>query len=219
MAKKWKDVLDVYGAAWRVTPAEIAELGDLINDAELALAKVQDKASRNHEDTVHCNEVFKKMTEFMRYLKKNFFNMPPRTAEEIAKLGLDETDKHSNIPPPDNVVSVDSRPVANGLIELVFHIIGSVITDRDESDYGYRVYLGVEDASAAPDFLGKFGRYLPGPPASGGALSFSFFTHRKHDVVECDERDRGKKIWVAVRLENQKGEAGHWGPLMWTIIP
>jgi hypothetical protein len=101
----------------------------------------------------------------------------------------------------------------------VLHIVGSVVADNDESDYGYRVYLGVEDPAAAPDFLGKFGKYLSGPPASGAALTFSFFTHRKHDVVECDARDRGKRIWVAVRLENRKGDAGHWGPLVWTIVP
>jgi hypothetical protein len=61
MAKRWKTVLDTYGVSWRITPAEIAELGDLTQDAESALAKVLDKALRNHVDTVHCNEVFKKV--------------------------------------------------------------------------------------------------------------------------------------------------------------
>jgi hypothetical protein len=115
------------------------------------------------------------------------------------------------------VVTGKTRPQANGLIEVVMEIVGELIQDGYASDYGFRLSVGVEDPVTTT--LGKYGRYLAGPPMNGLELGWSVFTRKKRAVLEFDEQDRGKKVWFVVRLENAKGQSGPWGPLFWTMIP
>jgi hypothetical protein len=43
------------------------------------------------------------------------------------------------------------------------------------------------------------------------------YTHR--ELFDFDKADRGKTVSFCIRLENAKGAAGPWGPLLSTIIP
>ena len=219
MAKLWAAVLTDKAAEWHIDLArEIEPFKELIAPAEAALEKVQDKSSRTHVDSVNCETAFKALAEKMRYIKNNFFNSPPRTAGDLALLELSPRDPPSDIKPPLSVVGVKSRPLANGLIEALMETVGDSAKDSDASYYGYRVFVGIEDAGGEGK-LSKFGKYLVTPPQSGTELTYSFYTKRKRDVVQCDEPDRGKKLWLCVKLENGKGQTGPWGPLFWTIIP
>ncbi|GHU81567.1 hypothetical protein FACS189468_4480 [Spirochaetia bacterium] len=219
LARQWAAVLADKASDWGIPAAMVSGFIGLITAAEEALAKVQDKSSRTHVDSVVCNMAFKALTEQMKFLKNNYFNCPPRTEEEMAMLGLRKRKQGGTVPAPLNVVGVETRPLANGLLELVLTIIGDLVPDTDASDYGYRVYLGVEDPAAAPGALGRFGHYLSGPPINGRELTYSFFTKRRRDVVQCDEQDRMKKLWICVMLESESGKQGPWGPLFWAPIP
>jgi hypothetical protein len=221
MAKVWAVVLDAKTTAWNIPAAQVTTLDDLISAAEDGLNKVQNAATRTHVDTVNCTAVFAALTEDMRFLKNNYFNSPPRTDADLALLELTPHDRNpTDVPPPENVVTGKTRPQANGLIEVVMEIVGEMIKDAKASDYGFRISVGVEDpAAATANTLGKYGRYLSGPPVNGLELGWSVFTRKKREVLEFDEQDRGKKVWFAIQLENAKGQAGPWGPLFWTVIP
>ena len=219
MAQVWKGVLDSKAGLWNVPAAAVTDIGNLISASQAALTKVQDKASRTHVDSVACNAAFKALADGMRLLKNNYFNHPPRTEEELAMLELSVRNSPSAIPPPLNQVAGKTRPLGDHLLEALLEIIGDLVKDADASDYGYRVYVAVEDPAAAAGAVGKYGKYLPAAPQSGADFNWSFFTHRKRDVFDFDERDRGKKVWFIVHLENAKGERGTWGPLFWTVIP
>jgi hypothetical protein len=219
MATVWKSVLSDVGSSWNVLQSDQTKFGGLIEDAAEALEKVQDKASRTHVDSVTCNTAFKALVETMRYLKNNYFNSPPRTEAELAMLELTPHNPRSDIPPPLNQVTGKTRPLGDHLLEALVEIVGDLVKDTDASDYGYRVYVGVEDHNAVIGSAGKYGKYLQAAPQSGTDFNWSFFTHRKRDVFDFDEQDRGKKVWFIVHLENAKGDRGPWGPMFWTIIP
>ena len=72
MALVWKGVLENKGDSWSVPAAALTNFGNLVSAAQLALAKVQDKASRTHVDSVACNAAFKALVDGMRLLKNNF---------------------------------------------------------------------------------------------------------------------------------------------------
>jgi hypothetical protein len=103
---------------------------------------------------------------------------------------------------------------------VTLEIIGDMLRDTKASDYGFRVYAGVEDpVKAAAGGKSAYGKYLAAAPQAGDDLAWSFFTQRRKDIFDFDETDRGKKAWFCVHLESQSGLQGPWGPLFWTIIP
>ena len=195
---------------------------DLTEDAENALAKVQDKASRTHVDSVACEEAFKALVDYMRSIKNHYFNPPPRTAVELGLVGLTKRNIGSSIPKPENQVGGKTRPLGDHLIQVEFEIIGDMVKDTKASDYGIRVYVAIEDPAAAPGAMGKYGPYHPTAPLSGPEFSWSFFTHRRREIFDFEETDRSKRCWFIAYLEREKGGQdgiGPWGPLFWTVIP
>ncbi|GHT88963.1 hypothetical protein FACS1894137_17610 [Spirochaetia bacterium] len=153
---------------------------------------------------------------YMRYIKGN----RDLTARDYKDFRLDVPNTlRTKVPVPGNQAQGTCRPLGNGLLQVIIEIIGSAVKDSAAADYGYRVYAGVVDSGADPEAAGKYGRYLPGPPLNGLALSWSTFTRRDREVFEFDAQDRGKTVWFCIVLENAKGDSGPWGPLLSTIIP
>ncbi|GHU81417.1 hypothetical protein FACS189468_4000 [Spirochaetia bacterium] len=218
LAHQWAGVLADKASDWSVPAARVTALNGLITTAEEALAKVQDRSSRSHIDSVACQTAFAALKAEMQFLKNNYFNSPPRTAEELAMLGLADHNPPGPIPSPENQVTGKTRPLGDHLLELRMEIVGDMIRDQEASDYGKRVYAAIED-SANAGAPSKYGKYLAAPPLSGEDFSWSFFTRRRGEIFDFNEQDRGKKVWFIVHLENAKGDKGPWGPLFWTIIP
>ncbi|GHU82017.1 hypothetical protein FACS189468_5680 [Spirochaetia bacterium] len=218
LAQQWAGVLADKASDWSVPAAQVTALNGLITPAAETLAKVQDRSSRSHVDSVACQTAFKALTEHMRFLKNNYFNSPPRTAQELAMLGLAGHNPPGDIPPPENQVTGKTRPLGDHLLELRMEIVGDMIRDQKASDYGKRVYVAIEDSVNAGT-SSKYGKYLAAPPQSGEDFSWSFFTRRWGEIFDFNEQDRGKKVWFIAHLENAKGDKGPWGPLLWTIIP
>jgi hypothetical protein len=166
-AQQLTDLAD-FAPDYGVPSAEVTAYIALRAAAEAAYTKTQDKPNRTKVDVVVCNEAFKAMDTKMRFLYHNYFNSPPRTAEERTRLGLPILDNtKTDVPTPQNTAGIETRPLSNGQIELSLSIIGT--SDSAASDYEFKVFLGIEDAAATG--MGKFGRYLGGPPVSGKELT------------------------------------------------
>jgi hypothetical protein len=222
MALTWSEVLDQKSDAWSIPAGQVSAFDAVMVAAQSALAKTQNTATRTHADTVACETAFKALVEKMRFMKNNYFNSPPRTAEDLALLGLSEHGAPTPVPKPENQVTGKTRPLGDHLILLELQIVGDMVKDTRASDYGFRVYVAVEDPAAAPGAKGKFGPYLTSPPQSGLDFSFSFFIKHKREILDFDETDRMKKAWFCTHLEREKGGQegkGPWGPLIWTAIP
>jgi hypothetical protein len=217
MARQWLTVLGDYGAGWDIPDTRIAELATVTDASDATLAKTLDKASRTHVDSVACASIFKVLAARMRYLKNNSYNIPPRSAAELAMLGLAPKKPGSPIPKPKNQVAGITHPLGDHLIEIILEITGDMV--RDVPDHGFRVFAGVLDGNAAPGAKGRYGKYLAAPPLDDTDFSWSFLTQRRREIFDYDETDRGKKAYFLVRHETATGLKGPLGPIFWTIIP
>jgi hypothetical protein len=195
MANQWIAVLNDKGADWNFPTTEKTALIAVAGAAGENLEKVQDTSSRSHVDTVACNEAFGALVAKMRFDKNNYFQSPPRTAVDLALLGLSPRDPPGAIPAPSNQVSGKTRPLGDHLLEVELEIIGDMVADTKASDYGYRLYAAVVDpVLAASGTLGPFGPYVPAVLTQGAEFSYSFFTHRRREIINLPETDRGKKV-------------------------
>ena len=56
------------------------------------------------------------------------------------------------------------------------------------------------------------------PPASPDQLTESFSTKRRRDIIQLPFEASGKKIYMAVQIENNKLK-GPWGPITSMLVP
>jgi hypothetical protein len=208
--------------AWGVPVAEFTELGTLYGAAQALLRKAMDEAERTHVITVECQGAFKALTAKMRFFRDRYFKIPPLTEGDWAALGFREKDDHpSTIPVPDGVptVSLSYPGGPHELAAYLGHLAGTAELE-DESDYGYAVYLGIMPPGGATlEEAASEKHYLMKPPADGKGLSHYRFTRRRKEKILFDAEDAGKTVYVCSRYENQKGQAGQWGPVVSAVIP
>jgi hypothetical protein len=220
MATDWLAVLATKAAAWGISAAEVAELTDLVQDAQSALAQAKNESTRTPAATALCKERFKRMIEKMRYDKNHFFLSPPLTPSEIVSLGLKPHDTNpSPIPPPKGFAEADISYPGVGTLELHCRPVAGQPPLDERSDYGYRVYYGVMPVggASAEDATGTK-RELVKAPQTGADLPHSQWVRRKRERFSFPG-DSGKTVWIAIRYENSKGQSGPWGPLTSAIIP
>jgi hypothetical protein len=220
MATDWLAVLATKGAAWGITPAETAELADLVQDARNALTQARNETTRTPVATAVCRECFKVMEEKMRFLKSHFFLMPLLTAADFVSLGLKPHDNNpSPIPPPKGFAEADISYPGVGTLEVHCRLVAGQPPLDERSDYGYRVYYGVMPVggASAEDATGTK-RELVKAPQTGADLPHSKWVRRKKEQFHFPG-DSGKTVWICIRFENSKGQSGPWGPLTSAIIP
>jgi hypothetical protein len=92
-----------------------------------------------------------------------------------------------------------------GRHELGLKIVYVTGNPTDKANKGFRIWYTVTAPGEAP-------------PANPDALTKSFSTKRKKDVIEFAFDDSGKIAHFAVQIENE-GKKGPWGPLVSALIP
>ena len=208
--------------AWGIPQDKFAGYGTAYGAAQAALQRVQDKAERNHVDTVACNLAFDALREIMRFFRNHYFLMPPLTKVDWAELGFREKDTTpSPVPAPTDVPMV-SISYPGGPPVLLAHLAplpGTQPLD-DGSDYGYALYVGVmPQGGATLEQAASVKHYLMEPPKDGEPLKHYKFTRRKNERVVFDSSESGMTAYMCGRYENQKGWVGEWGPVVSAIIP
>ncbi|GHT90055.1 hypothetical protein FACS1894137_19410 [Spirochaetia bacterium] len=220
MADVWIRVLTEKAAEWNIDfLAVVAPLIAKRDKAKASFLRTLDTTTCTAVEYAQAEADFADLIEAMRFIKNNFLNSPPRTAAEMVSVKLHKHAEPSITPQPEHVLTGNTKPVANGILELT---IAYVEKDRVHSaaDYGNKISIAVEDAEgAAAGKSGRFGRYLAGPPECREDYTHSFFSHRMVNLVKCAEQDRGKKIWFCLSLENRKGWEGPPSVLFSSIIP
>jgi hypothetical protein len=219
MAKTWAKVLKEKGSRWGVTPADISELDDLIEDADKWLARAK-SSDRTAVITANCQEAFAALVAFMRNLKARKFFSPPMTNGDIVEMELKPKDT-TKTPVPQPTGQATGSVTYPGPHLMMVHIQlleGTIVDPR--ADYGYRIYWGIlPQGGASLEQAAGPRRYLTKPPVLGQDLPNSRFTKRKKELFDFPADDSGKTVYFCVRLENSKGNAGPWGPVFSAIIP
>ena len=215
---KWISFLiETLRIALGIPDAEFTELGKLFTEAETLLVKAQDQAERTHVITVECQAAFKALSAKMRFFRDRYFKIPPLTRRLWASGRKTRTiigacpgrSSHS-------VPQLHRRPHA-----LMVHLgpmPGTHELDPD-SDYGYAIYAGIlPPGGATLEQAVSEKHYLMKPPIDGKGLLRIRFIRRQKEKLIFDAEDGGMTVYICSRYENQKGEAGQWGPVASVII-
>jgi hypothetical protein len=159
---------------------------------------------------------------YLRNWTNQYVRGNPALTDDIRnRLGMPKRDAiRTPVPPPTNQATAKYLPQGDHLLELVLEIVGDLLKDTKVADYGFRIYWGImPPGGAAGEAATGPKRELVRVPVGGVDLPFSRFTRRHRELFDFDEADRGKIVYFCIRLENAKGAAGPWGPLLSTIIP
>jgi hypothetical protein len=208
--------------AWGVPQPEFAALLTLHGTAEDLLRQAMNESERTHVITVECQGAFKVLEAKMRFFRDRYFKIPPLTEGDWAALGFKPRDTHpSPIPAPDGVPSASlSYPGGPHALTARLEPLAGTQELDPASDYGYAVYLGIMPPGGATlEQAASEKHYLMKPPADGKGLAHYRVTRRRKEKILFDPEDAGMTAYACVRYENQKGDAGQWGPAAQAIIP
>jgi len=218
MAKNWVTILDNMGHQWDIPAERVADLSNITAEAEAALSAAN-SAGRNPALNQAMWTAFGKMADNMRDMRRRHLFMPPLTEAHWVSLGMRLPDTTpTTIGPPTSVVTAEvSYPHKNSLALRVVPMPGSRYDDRAE--WGFRIYYGVIPQIAASEEMTIERQYLRREPANPEELTQSYFTRRKHSVIEFNYDNSGMKCFICVRYENGKGDKGPWGPMGNAFVP
>ena len=204
MAKNWAAILAVKGADWGVPAATVTAFSALVTEADGVLAAAKNDAVRTPVVTAHCREVFERLEQEARDIKKRYFFVPPLTEADIAALGLKMHDPHPT-PSGKPTSQVRAEPYLTGLHQMGFRIVYVSGSPGDPANKVYRVwYVLVPPGGKAP--------------SSPEELTKEFSTKRMKDVLHFAFEDSGKTVYMAVQIGNGN-MTGDWGPMTQAIVP
>jgi hypothetical protein len=201
MANKWITELPTSNGAWTVTPAEISELQDWAESAQDALNRL---VSGSAVDVARAREMFTGLVRYMRFLHSRKFFSPPMDDIDYARLGLRPPDRirteHVTV---NELVEFDLG--LRGIREIVvnFWIKGA---DHRAKPAGYDGAVLVWDT-------------LPAPPERPTDLAEHTMASRSPHILEFDESDRGKTVYIALQWQNERGLTGPWSEMQTAVVP
>jgi hypothetical protein len=88
LSHHWQNVAKANAAAWGIPLRAFAELDQLTQEAEAALALVEDDNTHTPVATANCKAAFVELAKKMRDIKRRYFLAPPLEDADFASLGL-----------------------------------------------------------------------------------------------------------------------------------
>jgi hypothetical protein len=201
LANKWVSELPNAKGMWQVTPAEITELEEI---AETAQDRLNALVSGSATDTALAREAFKALVRYMRWLHSRKFFTPPMDDSDWIRLGLR---------PPDHIRT--EHTVVNELVEFELGLRGirEIVVnfwikgaDHRAKPAGYDGAVLVWDTLAAP-------------PERPTDLAEHTMASRTPHILEFDEAERGKTVYIALCWQNERGIRGPWTEMQSAIVP
>ena len=213
---EWAKKLQVHATAnaaiWKISPPD-ASLVDLIGVFEVKLRKAKDP-NRGKVDVMEKTEARKSLEKACRTYVQGFLARNPYvTNPDRETMGLTIYDViPSTVPPPSVPVEGDLFFPAAGLVEVKNIRATGILVDK-KSGYGVRIYYGI---MGTPDEADRF--RLNRPPKTGDDLPHSVFTRQKKYRFDFTG-ESGRQIFICLRFENSKGQAGPWGKIIQAFVP
>jgi hypothetical protein len=164
------------------------------------------------EDTLAKNNRKEAAKALIRPFVNQYLRFPPVTDEDRLAMGIPNRDtKPSRVPAPTSQAEADLAFPGIHLLELLkIRKVGN-LSDDPRSDYGVSIHIGIVDA-----VHGKW--RITAPPATGEDMPYTVFTREKKLLLDLDG-ESGKTVYLCLRYENSKGEAGPFGPILHAVIP
>jgi hypothetical protein len=218
MADAWIDQLGQHGPAWTVPPGKITEFSAHHAALKTLFAEVK-SGERTPVNTERCRVMFREEELLMRFLKDNFFNMPPRTSDELAALLLSVHDGHPTpVPLPEVSPGLGLHNTGgHGIQARLF--LDAEPGDRRSADHFFAKWglkpqgrwATTEEAAADP-------RLLTRPPARAGDLPMHFSTGRKTHVLDFSLADIGMELYATVCWQTPRNQDGPYCTIVSKLI-
>jgi hypothetical protein len=198
-------VIQANQTAWGLPETEVTALAGA-GTAYLQLDAFVESAEATSASRVARKTAFQDLCRKIRRFVNKFINTNDAVDDAARRLlGLNIRD-NTRTPKP-----APSTPPVFQIIQIAARILGVIyyVTEgakkgsRPPEANGARVYYGVFDT----------------PPASPEELPNSVFATRCPHRLTFSEGDRGKRVYIALRWENAKGQTGPWSELQSEIIP
>ena len=189
--------------AWEITSQELASL-QTANTTFAALHAQADSPAKNSIIVAEKNTARKVLIAEIRALVNFRLRNPIITNAQRIALGLNVKDTTvSNIPVPTTRPELSIEVLDYRRLKIVFHEYGTTSKAKPHGMSGAFIVYGV--LSAAPSTIADLNRSL-------------LATKTPH-VLEFNEDERGKHLYVAICWQNTKGEKGPWSEIEQAIIP
>ena len=213
MARVWLLILGLKLVAWNIPNTVFAELNDRFVEADNAFKEAQ-AAPRSEILNTRVRVAFEKLVTCMKDIKDRYFKQPPLLDEDFVSLLLK---------PPKKKRSPIGKPTAQVTGDIILHGAHLVSFDNirfldgpsadpraDKWVYSYYGFTGPPTA--------RHPYRLAGPPQSGEELLYCARTRRRNHDFDFDG-ESGNRIYFCLRLQNEKGESGPFGPISTIVIP
>jgi hypothetical protein len=218
MADAWEAQLDIKGPAWNVPASRITEFKDIKAAARNLLTEVM-SGNRTRVNTEQCRLVFEQLSASMHFLKANYFNSPPRTADEIVALLLAI---HDGTPTPileSDVIPGISLHNTDGHGILVRLFRDAEPSDRRSTDHFFCEW-GLKPVGrwATAEEAAADGRLLTRQPLRADDLPQHFSTGRQKNTLPFTLADIGMEFFASACWQTPRNQDGPYCPIVSRII-
>jgi hypothetical protein len=203
MAIVWIAVCTVKRLLWGITGVALTEFTELKNAAQAAFAIVEDASTRTAVTVAECKAAFKALEVFMRDFKRRYFIKPPLTDADFISLGLKAPDPHpSPVPAPEDVPEVEVQTPLPRTVRIRFRWRNAVRWGKPDHVHGLECrWLFADEMPLSVDDL----------------VHSEFVTKNPLELV-FDEKQRGKKLFFAVRWETGTAKKGKWSDIFYVLV-
>jgi hypothetical protein len=197
--------------AWTHIPPAVVEQQDR-NYADWYAVYSKIIGPHTQEDTLAKNNKKQAVKALIRPFVNQYLRFPPVADEDRLAMGIPNRDtKPTRVLPPTSQAEADMTFPGIHLLELVKIRKVGTISDDPRSDHGVSVHIGIVDA-----VHGKW--RISAPPSTGEDMPYAVFTREKKLRLDLDG-ESGKIVYLCLRYENSKGEAGPFGPILHAVVP
>lgn len=190
-------------AAWTTIPQErLTELNNAFAEfTEASNAALETPTPANHNTR---NEAQANTTRLLRAFVNQFLRFPPVTNSDRIEMGI----------PNHDTIRTDHKVVTE-LVDFVIHV-------NSQRELSIDFWQEGQPHKAKPhgyDGAVLVWDILDAPPENQDALNQHTMASRTPYTLIFDETERGKRVYVALRWQNERGITGAWSDIKDAIVP
>jgi hypothetical protein len=190
-------------SAWNISEQEVADL----QNATTTFATLHALANSPAKTAIivaEKNAARKTLVNIIRGLVNFQLKNPIITDAQRFTMGLHVHDTTpTRIPPPASRPELYIKVFDMRRLKIVFKNMGSASKAKPYGVNGAVIVYAVLDT----------------PPVSPAALTLSALATHTPFTLEFTEEERGKKVYVAICWQNEKGQKGPWSEIESAIVP
>ena len=207
--RSWADSFisqcDANKAAWGIPADAVTASRALCTAYTTALDTALAPDTRSKAATTAKNEAKKALrldlTVFIaKYIDNNAAITPP--IRDMLGLPVKDT-THSPIPAPTSYPEFFVKVKDIRAMEVHFKVMGSAHRGKPYGYNGAVIYYDVLDT----------------PPADPSELRHSLLATKTPYILTFTEAERGKRVYIALVWQNEKGQKGPFSQIEWAVIP